>query len=137
MIHKMRLFFLSHWFPYYSILQLSTHSLREDYSIYLLVNSSPARLNGFRCRFLVAVFPNRANALENLFTGLTQRADTLIALKSRVIISVLMRRQLVIISGINFVIFKSGPSILSEIRYVGWYRIHICTVRFPSEFQYT
>ena len=35
-----------------------------------------------------------------------------------------------------FVILRVVPSILPEIRYGGWYRNHICTVRFPTIFWY-
>ena len=43
---------------------------------------------------------------------------------------------IVIISGMNFVIFRAVPSIFSEIRYGGWYRNVICTVRFRMVFRY-
>ena len=50
--------------------------------------------------------------------------------------SVNERTTVVIISGMNFCNFGVVPSKLSEIRYDGWYRNHICSVRLPTVFRY-
>ena len=58
-------------------------------------------------------------------------------LNQGVIPPVLMRgTTVVIISGMNFCNLGVVPSKLPEIRYDGWYRNHICSVRLPTVFRY-
>ena len=82
----------------------------------------PARLNGFRCRFPAVVFPNWANALENLL--LLYRIDTMIWY----IVSTQSKSYPTSIDEGTTIVIISG--ILPESRYGDWYGIHICADRF-------